>query len=159
MVESSPSFPQAKRSWTCEYNIHEPIMTGLAVPVLLTHPTLYHALIMWSILYIEDFVTVRGVKGRVSRDGYFFECLNISISTFYVCADGFFEVFQKLSLPYTLKITCQRQLSVLFYPFLHRNKSFSIFLSPAGMSLTKLSLGGNNLYMTPLFHYSRPGKV
>ncbi len=29
----------------------------------------------------------------------------------------------------------------------HRKKSFSIFPSPAGMSLTKLSLGGNNLYM------------
>jgi hypothetical protein len=26
----------------------------------------------------------------------------------------------------------------------HRKKSFSIFPSPAGMSLTKLSLGGNN---------------
>jgi hypothetical protein len=26
-----------------------------------------------------------------------------------------------------------------------------IFPSPAGMSLTKLSLGGNNLYMTSLF--------
>jgi hypothetical protein len=34
---------------------------------------------------------------------------------------------------------------------IHRKKSFSIFPSPAGMSLTKLSLGGNNLYMTPLF--------
>ena len=30
-------------------------------------------------------------------------------------------------------------------------KNFSIFLSPAGMSLTKLSLGGNILYMTSLF--------
>jgi hypothetical protein len=36
--------------------------------------------------------------------------------------------------------------------FMHRKKSFSIFLSPAGMmSLTKLSVGGNNLYMTSLF--------
>ncbi len=35
--------------------------------------------------------------------------------------------------------------------FLHRKKSFSIFPSPAGMSLTKLSPGGNNLYMTSLF--------
>ncbi len=34
---------------------------------------------------------------------------------------------------------------------LHCKKSFSIFLSPAGMSLTKLSLGGNSLYMTSLF--------
>jgi hypothetical protein len=34
---------------------------------------------------------------------------------------------------------------------IHRKKSFSIFLSPAGMSLTKLFLGGNNLYMTSLF--------
>jgi hypothetical protein len=35
--------------------------------------------------------------------------------------------------------------------YLHHKKSFSIFLSPAEMSLTKLSLGGNNLYMTSLF--------
>ncbi len=33
----------------------------------------------------------------------------------------------------------------------HCKKSFSIFPSPAGMSFTKLSLGGNNLYMTSLF--------
>jgi hypothetical protein len=35
----------------------------------------------------------------------------------------------------------------------HSKKSFSIFPSPAGMSLTstKFSLGGNNLYMTSLF--------
>jgi hypothetical protein len=36
-------------------------------------------------------------------------------------------------------------------PMLHRKKSFSIFPSPAGMSLTKLSLGENNLYMTSFF--------
>jgi hypothetical protein len=35
--------------------------------------------------------------------------------------------------------------------FIDRKKSFSIFPSLAGMSLIKLSLGGNNLYMTPLF--------
>ncbi len=33
---------------------------------------------------------------------------------------------------------------------LHRKKRFSIFPSPAGMSLTNLFLGGNNLYMTSL---------
>ncbi len=33
----------------------------------------------------------------------------------------------------------------------HRKKSFSIFPSPAGMSLSKLSLGRNNSYMTSLF--------
>jgi hypothetical protein len=33
----------------------------------------------------------------------------------------------------------------------HRKKSFSIFPSPAGMSLTKLSLGENNFFMTSLF--------
>ncbi len=33
----------------------------------------------------------------------------------------------------------------------HRKKIFSIFPSAAGISLTKLSLGGNNLYMTLLF--------
>ncbi len=29
------------------------------------------------------------LKGTVSKDGYFFECLNILISSFHVCADGF----------------------------------------------------------------------
>jgi hypothetical protein len=33
----------------------------------------------------------------------------------------------------------------------HLKKSFSIFPSPAKMSLSKLSFGGNNLYMTTLF--------
>jgi hypothetical protein len=33
----------------------------------------------------------------------------------------------------------------------HRKKRFSIFLSPAGMSLTKLSLGGNNDVIYKLF--------
>jgi hypothetical protein len=40
---------------------------------------------------------------------------------------------------------------LLFQYSLHRKESFSIFLSPAGKSLTKLSLCGNNLYMTSLF--------
>jgi hypothetical protein len=35
--------------------------------------------------------------------------------------------------------------------YIHCKNSFSIFPSPAGMSLTKLSLGGNSLYMTSLF--------
>ncbi len=34
---------------------------------------------------------------------------------------------------------------------LHRKKSISIIPSPAGMSLTKLSLGGNNLFIASLF--------
>jgi hypothetical protein len=34
---------------------------------------------------------------------------------------------------------------------IHCKKSFSIFPSLAGISLTKLSMGGNNLYMTSLF--------
>jgi hypothetical protein len=34
---------------------------------------------------------------------------------------------------------------------IHRKKSFSIFPSPAGMSLTKLSLGGNNDVIYKLF--------
>ncbi len=34
---------------------------------------------------------------------------------------------------------------------LHRKKRLATFPSPAGMSLTKLSPGGNNLYMTSLF--------
>jgi hypothetical protein len=41
-------------------------------------------------------------------------------------------------------------VSIYIY-IIHTKKSFSIFPSPAGMSLTKLSLGGNNLYMTSLF--------
>jgi hypothetical protein len=45
---------------------------------------------------------------------------------------------------------CQTS-NILISTVIHRKKSFSIFPSPAGMSLTKLSLGGNNLYMTPLF--------
>jgi hypothetical protein len=39
----------------------------------------------------------------------------------------------------------------LYIHLIHHKKSFSIFPSPAGMSLTKLFLGGNNLYMTSLF--------
>ncbi len=35
-----------------------------------------------------------------------------------------------------------------FFAALHCKKRISIFPSPAGMSLTKLSLGRNNLYMT-----------
>jgi hypothetical protein len=34
---------------------------------------------------------------------------------------------------------------------IHRKKSFSIFPSPARMSLTKIFLGGNKLYFTSLF--------
>jgi hypothetical protein len=33
----------------------------------------------------------------------------------------------------------------------HRKKNISLFPSPAGMSVTKLSLGGNSLYMKSLF--------
>ncbi len=32
---------------------------------------------------------VRFVKGTVSRDGYFFEDLNLLLNTFCVCSDGF----------------------------------------------------------------------
>jgi hypothetical protein len=34
---------------------------------------------------------------------------------------------------------------------LHRNRNFTSFPSPAGMPLTKLPLGRNNLFMTSLF--------
>ncbi len=37
-------------------------------------------------------------KGTVSGDGYYFEGLNILISTFCVCVDG----FKRFSLPYTI---------------------------------------------------------
>ncbi len=49
-----------------------------------------------------------------------------------------------------LEQTLDKQRSSLhFLP--NRKKSFSIFLSPAGMSLTKLSLGGNNDVIYKLF--------
>jgi hypothetical protein len=35
------------------------------------------------------FLFAMSFKGTVSRDGYFFECLKILISTSCVCADGF----------------------------------------------------------------------
>jgi hypothetical protein len=38
---------------------------------------------------------VRVFKGTLSRDGYFFEGLNIVFSTFCVCPDSF-KVFQQL---------------------------------------------------------------
>ncbi len=34
-------------------------------------------------------LSVETLKGTVSRDGYFFNGLNILIGTFCVCADGF----------------------------------------------------------------------
>ncbi len=37
------------------------------------------------------------------------------------------------------------------FPSIHRKKRFTSFPSPAGMSLTKLSLGRNNSVMTSLF--------
>jgi hypothetical protein len=40
---------------------------------------------------------------------------------------------------------------VITVELIHGKKSFSILSSPAGISLTKLSLGGNNLYRTSLF--------
>jgi len=47
--------------------------------------------------------------------------------------------------------TCSPYESCTDNLLLHRKKGFSIFPSPAGMSLTKFFLGGNNLYMTSLF--------
>jgi hypothetical protein len=41
---------------------------------------------MNSLVFFE---TRQVLNGTVSRDGYFFEGLNISISTFCVCDDGF----------------------------------------------------------------------
>jgi hypothetical protein len=37
----------------------------------------------------QDTARLCPLKGTVLRDGYFFEGLNILISTFSVCADGF----------------------------------------------------------------------
>ncbi len=41
-------------------------------------------------------------KGTVSRDGYFLEGLNISISTFCVCADGFQGLLKAFHFPIQL---------------------------------------------------------
>ncbi len=49
-------------------------------------------------------------------------------------------------------------LSTFVFVKLQRKKSFSILPSPAGMSLTKLSLGRNNLLYIRR-HNSRPGRV
>ena len=67
--------------------------------------------------------------------------MNVKIGTeapIFLSWEYLFQIFGILSLqcggvPYTVK------------------KSFSIFPSPAGMSLTKLSLVRNYLYMTALF--------
>jgi hypothetical protein len=59
----------------------------------------------------------------------------------------FDQTFDDLYVVHTLVTPLYR------IPMLYRKKSFSIFPSPAGMSLTKLSLGEN------LRHYSRLGRV
>jgi hypothetical protein len=41
-------------------------------------------------------------KGTVSRDGYFFEDLNMLIRTFCVCDDGFQDISLSFSLSYTI---------------------------------------------------------
>ncbi len=62
----------------------------------------------------------------------------------------------RMELFFTVHTTGQ-QFSSIFFVFgieffwLHRKKSFSIFPSPAGMSLTKLSLGGNYDVICKLF--------
>ncbi len=46
----------------------------------------------YQLLYFEAFITEAcpfPFKGTLSRDGYFFEGLNILISTFCECADDF----------------------------------------------------------------------
>jgi hypothetical protein len=43
------------------------------------------------------------------------------------------------------------QIQILIYRTIHCKKRISIFLSPAGMSLTKLSLVGNNDVINKLF--------
>jgi hypothetical protein len=42
------------------------------------------------------------LKGTVSRDGYFFEGLNILISTFCVCAEGFQDLSNAFHYPLQL---------------------------------------------------------
>jgi hypothetical protein len=65
-----------------------------------------------------------------------------SFSRFYVM-NSFFRMTEKaIAILYTS-----------FYFGLHCKKELAIFPSPAGMSLTKLSLGGKKL------NYSRPGRV
>ena len=57
-----------------------------------------------------------------------------------------YAIFAKIGI---LRTFLHRHFS--FSSALHRKKSFSIFPSPSGVSLTRFSLGGNNIYMTSLF--------
>ncbi len=62
------------------------------------------------------------IKGTVSRDGYFFEGLNISISPFCVCADS----FQGLSKAFH----CPIQLFICFFLKLLTNFQIACWNSP-----------------------------
>jgi hypothetical protein len=59
------------------------------------------------------FLRVLFLKGTVSRDGYFFDGLNILISTFCVCADG----YQGLSKAFHYPV----QLLTFLFAFLKSN--------------------------------------
>jgi hypothetical protein len=69
---------------------------------------------------------------------------------------------KKLKNTPACSIHCKKRLAVFpggeslvsvgaWWWWVHRKKSFSIFPSPAGMSITKLSLGGNNDVMYEIF--------
>jgi hypothetical protein len=61
----------------------------------------------------------------------------------------FFQYIFKVSYTVMLRevqLSCQRTLLLSDF-FLHCKKRFMTFPSPAGMSLTKLSLAGNNLIL------------
>jgi hypothetical protein len=68
----------------------------------------------------EKFSRLGTFKETVSRDGYFFECLNILISTFCVCADS----FQGLSTFFSfLKLLTSFENATETLNFLHYNCS------------------------------------
>ncbi len=81
--------------------------------------------------------------------------LKLLLSSFPVSRD---TSGRKNSLAVLLVLVCaskRRHYTPKKYPLskVHCKKELAIFLSPAGMSLTKLSLGGGKL------NYSRPGRV
>jgi hypothetical protein len=70
-------------------------------------------------------------------------------------ADQFIGKYQKIQVQYQVHPDYRRKWVTRGIRFLlesmHRKKSFSIFPPPAGMSLTKVSLGGNYDLIYKLF--------
>ncbi len=72
--------------------------------------TPYVSVQWWIEIHNKGYVTFKdnifptrvSLKGTVSRDGYFFEGLNILICTFCVYVLKVFKAYQKLFTPYTV---------------------------------------------------------